>query len=700
MNARTLGDIHELLTHRIRLVIRHLDPFRRSTVFSSRQDKNTLQRIYVINLDRKPERWRKMRTELSRFRGLHNERLTAITRRFSAIDARYMKSDPDSKNLDITFTLAEQLAVHANPLLKIDDTTRNIKITMTRQEQAVALSHIEVWKLIAKGDVPSALILEDDVILAPGFTGRLASVWSALTDSNFDLLYLAYRDVGSSKPQVTKRPVKRDTPGIWEASGYVLTKVGAQKLIDALPIRGPVDLWLNMRFNEMEVYTSPRQLIEQRVDEPSTNSYSVLPVLSQVGAITREKPLLMSARTLPGPIVAFGPANSGLSSLAEALSMLGYTCLSDVDQADPEVRLLKRGKITPFNAFINVGNLGESTISEIATANRRALFITTGPTTDMPGVPTSRLLSMPANTIDKWDTLTTFLGIEYPSFNYPDIKDMGQRTRMSGFEDLKTIFKDQKWDRSPWIQEGNHRWPGFQLVVPNIKNLGIKAVTWDPTTPLDETLLKPRTDTFPSNLALFSPTNVIYQPNKSLELVLTTDSTRVRDFTAAAIASTKRYRYGTFAATLQPANASGLITGLFLHRNGPRQEIDIEFLGKDTTKMLVNVFFNPGPEGTKLEYGYRGTPTLIDLGFDASLEPHLYEIEWLPNQIIWKVDGKIVYKRFEWGPTPIPDQPLEFNINLWHSRSVEFAGKLDVAKLPARTSITTIEINSYDEERC
>jgi beta-glucanase (GH16 family) len=61
-----------------------------------------------------------------------------------------------------------------------------------------------------------------------------------------------------------------------------------------------------------------------------------------------------------------------------------------------------------------------------------------------------------------------------------------------------------------------------------------------------------------------------------------------------------------------------VITGFFLHRNSPRQEIDIEFLGNDTTKLLVNVYYNPGYEGARMEYGFRSTPTLIDLGFDAA----------------------------------------------------------------------------------
>ncbi|KST91100.1 hypothetical protein KF134_1806 [Lactococcus lactis subsp. lactis] len=44
--------------------------------------------------------------------------------------------------------------------------------------------------------------------------------------------------------------------------------------------------------------------------------------------------------------------------------------------------------------------------------------------------------------------------------------------------------------------------------------------------------------------------------------------------------------------------------------------------------MLINIFFNPGIEGSKLEYGYRGTPVVISLDFDASKNHQLYEIHW------------------------------------------------------------------------
>ena len=114
----------------------------------------------------------------------------------------------------------------------------------------------------------------------------------------------------------------------------------------------------------------------------------------------------------------------------------------------------------------------------------------------------------------------------------------------------------------------------------------------------------------------------------------------------------------------------------------------------------MNVYYNPGAEGTKLEYGYRGTPALIDLGFDAASEFHRYEIEWRANLIRWRVDGRLVHERVMWEPTPIPHLPMQLNINLWHSRSKELAGKLAVGDLPAQSFIRFMGMQSPSSCRC
>jgi beta-glucanase (GH16 family) len=196
----------------------------------------------------------------------------------------------------------------------------------------------------------------------------------------------------------------------------------------------------------------------------------------------------------------------------------------------------------------------------------------------------------------------------------------------------------------------------------------------------------------PATSPLFRPNNFTACGDRTATLTLRAEISSVRNYRSASVATRARYLCGRFSAEVMPSNIPGLTTGLFLHRSNPRQEIDIEFLGKDTTKMLTNVYYNPGQEGTKLEYRYRGSPALVDLGFDASEEFHLYEIEWSQDWIRWGVDGRLVHERAQWGPTPIPNQPMEFNVNLWHSRSTELAGRLDSHKLPAHTRVRELRI--------
>ncbi|MBB4701074.1 family 16 glycosylhydrolase [Sphaerisporangium siamense] len=702
MNKRTFADFRQNLLHYGRLRLRLADWHRRAAVFSRAGEPDALRRIYVINLDRRPDRWRRVRGELDRFRDRHGERLSAVTRRFSAVDARYTQATPDPATLVPRFTLADQLTVEPNPLLRIDAATRAREIMMTRQEVAVALSHIEVWKLIASGDVPSALVLEDDIFMAYGFARGLDATWSSLDRSasgepDFDLLYLAFEEVGNVDPVRNGASTRRlQEPGIWEASGYVLSRAGAQKLLDHLPVYGPVDLWLNMQFSHMRAYTAARPLIAQRIDEPSSNSYSILPILSQVGVITREKPLVPATKHLPGPVVAVGSPGSGLTALATALSMLGYTCCSDLDglPAAEEQALLRGGRRRLFNAYVNIGSLSPEALHQIVGANPSARIIVTSTDLTLPRKVGDRALLFTHEAKDRWALLSDFLGVDYPSFPYPTDVDLGMRIRRPRalLQSARNAM-DLKHDTSPWIATpGRIEWDGITISAEPPRHTLTAHVDWTSGGKLNDEVWKLRDDTFPSNMALFTPANVS-QHGAHARLTLRPEQTPVRELTSGAIASRAVYRYGKFSAELRPPGVTGVVTGMFLHRNGPRQEIDIEFLGKDTTKMLVNVFYNPGPEGTKLEYGYRGTPTLIDLGFDAAHDFHTYGIDWQPGAIRWLVDGSVVHERVAWDPTPIPNQSLQFNINLWHSRSKEFAGDLATDRLPTSAHIRSVAIH-------
>jgi GR25 family glycosyltransferase involved in LPS biosynthesis len=700
--------------------------------FGSDTKTDAIERIYVINLDRQPQRWRLIGNELSRLKDRSGKPLAAMARRFSAVDAQYLEGEPDGKVVQPHYSLADQLFVQPDPLLAADLEGATRRIEMTPQEIAVALSHVEIWKLVAEAGQPYALVLEDDIYFCRGFGKAVDAVWADLIahpgPAAFDLLYLSYTEAGTRA--ITKRVSKhffQPIRGLWQLSGYVLSQRGARRLLDSLPVRGPVDLWLNHQFKNLEVLAVAAPLIKQRPDCTSSNSYSILPVLSQVGVIRRERPSLAKPQPLPGPIFAFGRQGTGLTALAMALSMVGYRCCSDLAELPmaEHVNLLRKHRARVFDAYVNVGSLKPCDYQALAKRYPNARFIVTtdngGSSVESPSAPTAvtdlfqsevdsligipvddrqawpRLLVLPARHHDKWELLRTFLGCEYPSHRYPRCQDRDQRklagAPKSEFVERGRRVRRLRYDRSPWIVARND-WHGLSVAGNGYADVADanRNATIEQFETVDTASWLLRDDTFPSNLAIFRPRNFSVAADRAALLTLRAERSAVRDFTSAAIASRRRNLYGRFAAELRPSSVSGLITGMFLHRNSPRQEIDIELLGKNPSKMLVNVYYNPGEEGAKFEYGYRGTPALIDLGFDASQAFHRYEIEWTSSAIRWRVDDEVVYERVDWDPTPIPHLPMQFNINLWHSRSRELAGKLDRAMLPAHSAIRRIEL--------
>ena len=106
------------------------------------------------------------------------------------------------------------------------------------------------------------------------------------------------------------------------------------------------------------------------------------------------------------------------------------------------------------------------------------------------------------------------------------------------------------------------------------------------------------------------------------------------------------FGYGDYSVKMKPAKKAGTASTFFTctgpydeNEEGepnPHDEIDIEFLGSDTTKVQFNYFVNGVGEH---EYKY-------DLGFDASEEYHEYGYRWTSEYIEWFVDGEPVYKEF------------------------------------------------------
>ena len=141
-------------------------------------------------------------------------------------------------------------------------------------------------------------------------------------------------------------------------------------------------------------------------------------------------------------------------------------------------------------------------------------------------------------------------------------------------------------------------------------------------------------------------------------------------FAGAEYRSWERFSYGFYSVSMKAAACSGVISSFFTYCGYPWDEIDIEFLGNDTTKVQFNYYTR----------GAGNHEYIYDLGFDASADYHEYAFDWQPDSITWYVDGKPVYKATD----NIPSSPGNIMMNIWNvaDSTGDWAGKLDVNGLP------------------
>jgi GR25 family glycosyltransferase involved in LPS biosynthesis len=699
------------------LTLRRLLPKRKCRTFDAQGAGKgpRIEKVYVINLDREPGRWSKMEQELRHILDASGTELLKLSERHVAVDANaFSEEPPRDADIDPFYTLGDQLFVEPQPLVLPTKLELNAPIRMSRAEVAVARSHINVWRKVAASNHEYVIILEDDVWFHSGFTRHLDQVWAEVFDKcdkngRFDVLYVSYLEAKHGAPKAfLSNNVFRPVRGLWHLSGYVLSREGAEKLLRLLPCRGPIDLWINHQFKALDVRATRQSLVSQRRDYKSTNSYSILPPLTIIGAITSEGASLFSIRPNEHPVFVFGPEGTGHSSLAMALCMLGYRCCSDL-QALPDSELKQllegsRGRV--FDAYVNIGSL-DSKVRELLSRYPKAKFILTAAkgitaddtfvsiADDRSGADIAVLHSEEPN---KWQVVCEHLRCAPPTCSFPVLKDLGQRPIPTGTIEPNQLPKCQppKCDKSPWVVEPRIWWQGIRVAPTEDGKLNAGPFVRfnDSLECLDTSRWLLRTDTFTDNLALFRPSNVEFKSGIGAALFVRSEPLGVRDYSAASICSREQYLFGKFEATIQASNVPGVVTGFFLHRNLPRQEIDIEIAGNRPDRLVVNVFYNPGGEGAQFDYGYRGAPSFIELGFDASKASHRFAIAWSPCEIRWWVDNHLVHRRVLWDPTPIPHLPMTLHVNSWPSRSTQLAGRINNRRLPATTIVKSIAVEA------
>ena len=140
----------------------------------------------------------------------------------------------------------------------------------------------------------------------------------------------------------------------------------------------------------------------------------------------------------------------------------------------------------------------------------------------------------------------------------------------------------------------------------------------------------------------------------------------IYEYAGGEVRSYAHYGYGDYEVRMKPAKKDGTTSTFFVCTGNydtnpetgepnPWDEIDIEFLGQDTTTVQFNYYIN----------GTGGHEYVYDLGFDASEEFHNYGFRWEEDAITWFVDGEPVFKINGDEDIPIPSAAGRILMNYW-----------------------------------
>jgi beta-glucanase (GH16 family) len=145
-------------------------------------------------------------------------------------------------------------------------------------------------------------------------------------------------------------------------------------------------------------------------------------------------------------------------------------------------------------------------------------------------------------------------------------------------------------------------------------------------------------------------------------------------FASGELQSRDVYQYGYYEVRMRVPRGSGTGVGFFTYTepNGPRtwQEIDIEFIGRDTTGVELTYHLNGRHSGQRLR-----------LPFDAADEYHTYGFEWTPQGIRWYVDNRLAREAINEGAEGM-NRPQRLYLSLWSTTLHQWAGRLDRSGAP------------------
>uniref|UniRef100_UPI00358FE92A procollagen galactosyltransferase 1-like n=1 Tax=Myxine glutinosa TaxID=7769 RepID=UPI00358FE92A len=222
-----------------------------------RYDKLGFDEVFMINLERRPDRHQLMISLL--------DELRIDFKLIKAVDGKSLNnSQIQAMNIDMLPGYEDPYSARA----------------LTKGEIGCFLSHYNIWKKVLEHNLGKVLVLEDDCRFEPFFHRRLTRIMNDVdvVGLDWDLIYVGRKRMQLEYPET---PVP-GVPNLVEADysywtlSYVLSHSGAAKLVAARPLGRmlPVDEFLPVMFNK-----HPVEEYMEKFEERNLRAYSVEPLL-------------------------------------------------------------------------------------------------------------------------------------------------------------------------------------------------------------------------------------------------------------------------------------------------------------------------------------------------------------------------------------------------------------------------------------
>jgi endo-1,3-1,4-beta-glycanase ExoK len=215
------------------------------------------------------------------------------------------------------------------------------------------------------------------------------------------------------------------------------------------------------------------------------------------------------------------------------------------------------------------------------------------------------------------------------------------------------------------------------------------------------------THSWGSNLAVFSPDTASVEDGVlSIRLLPapegTTDPEGVaKRFLGAEVRSRAALRYGRVKARVKFARGSAVVSSLVtIYTPWPADdwnELDVECLGKAPEGLQYNAQVYTGtPTTPPVSSSVSPTPDLFNdsLPFDASLDFHVYTIDWNPAGATFSIDDEA---RHTWTKNiGLMDLPQNVLLTIWASSSAGWAGAVTDETSQAVAQYDWVELYEYE----